>query len=468
MGVYSGKSTKWYDEQAGHYRRASREEIKNLFLSGEIDVLLCTDAAAEGLNLQTANLLINFDMGWNPMKIEQRIGRIDRIGQKYQEISVLNMCYRDSTEEIVYGRLTNRLKKAGQIVGEQQVSLLPIEPQDFLDLHLGKIDEKKLEKIARERLKKQSENAKKMEMSAEDQYEIYCKEHALMAQKKQPAKAEDLQKAIVESVYLQSMGMKVQKISDGYIVNMPAGEKTRGWQGTTARSAVSMEQPFITWGHKAIDSLLEEMTDRLQAYGSCVRRLSVPLAEGEAVSYLVATEQGPVQVTSYEMLSQVKPAQIPLTEAEIEKAQRQLSQLVAEEERHYRQRAQVAQVNEECARIQRDLVRYVAIALLEKTGEEFAQQAIRELEDHPRKTYKTLKLPLKMQAYRNRTLFTVSYTGGEVYITTTPVLNGAAVALCHRASAKLAKHKKKKEQTCRDLIDYLHYLQNMDRNGRRG
>ena len=98
---------------------------------------------------------------------------------------------------------------------------------------------------------------------------------------------------------------------------MPAGEKLGGWQGTTARSAVSMEYPFITWGHKAIDSLLEEMTDRLQAYGSCVRRLSVPLAEGEAVSYLVATEQGPVQVTSYEMLSQVKPAQIPLTEAEM-------------------------------------------------------------------------------------------------------------------------------------------------------
>ena len=207
-----------------------------------------------------------------------------------------------------------------------------------------------------------------------------------------------------------------------------------------------MEQPFITWGHKAIDSLLEEMTDKLQAYGNCVRRLSVPLAEGEAVSYLVATEQGPVQVTSYEMLSKVKPAQIPLTEAEVENAQRQLFQLVAEEERHYRQRAQVAQVNEECARIQRDLVRYVAIALLEKTGEEFAQQAIRELEDHPRKTYQTLKLPLKMQAYRNRTLFTVSYTGGEVYITTTPVLNGAAVALCHRASAKLAKHKKKKSR----------------------
>lgn len=68
---------------------------------GEIDLLLCTDAAAEGLNLQTADLLINFDLGWNPMKVEQRIGRIDRIGQKYSDIEVLNMCYLGSTEEIV-------------------------------------------------------------------------------------------------------------------------------------------------------------------------------------------------------------------------------------------------------------------------------------------------------------------------------------------------------------------------------
>lgn len=87
IGVYSGKETQWYDAEARCYRRVTREEIKNLFLTGKIDVLLCTDAAAEGLNLQTADMLIIFDMGWNPMKIEQRIGRIDRIGQTHKDYS---------------------------------------------------------------------------------------------------------------------------------------------------------------------------------------------------------------------------------------------------------------------------------------------------------------------------------------------------------------------------------------------
>ena len=56
-----------------------RDAVKHRFLQSEIDILICTDAAAEGLNLQTADLLVNYDLPWNPMKVEQRIGRIDRL-----------------------------------------------------------------------------------------------------------------------------------------------------------------------------------------------------------------------------------------------------------------------------------------------------------------------------------------------------------------------------------------------------
>ena len=73
-------------------------------MRGEIDLLVCTDAAAERLNSQSADLLGTFDLPWNPMKVEQRIGRIDRIGQRHRNISVLNLCYADSAEDIVYGR----------------------------------------------------------------------------------------------------------------------------------------------------------------------------------------------------------------------------------------------------------------------------------------------------------------------------------------------------------------------------
>jgi SNF2 family DNA or RNA helicase len=146
VGIFSGQQAKYYDPAQHKDRSITHEEIKRLFLAGEIDLLLCTDAAAEGLNLQTADLLINFDLGWNPMKIEQRIGRIDRIGQKYSDIEVLNMCYLGSVEETVYGRLLNRLKDANLIVGTQQISMLPVEPQEFRDLQSGAIDEEELER----------------------------------------------------------------------------------------------------------------------------------------------------------------------------------------------------------------------------------------------------------------------------------------------------------------------------------
>ncbi len=91
IGVFSGKYCAFFNPEIARLENTDREDVKRRFLRGEIDVLLCTDAAAEGLNLQTADLLVNFDLPWNPMKVEQRIGRIDRIGQSYDE-PLLAMC----------------------------------------------------------------------------------------------------------------------------------------------------------------------------------------------------------------------------------------------------------------------------------------------------------------------------------------------------------------------------------------
>jgi superfamily II DNA/RNA helicase len=66
----------------GNWRVISRDETKRMFREGKADILLCTDAAAEGLNFQFCGALINYDMPWNPMRVEQRIGRIDRLGHK--------------------------------------------------------------------------------------------------------------------------------------------------------------------------------------------------------------------------------------------------------------------------------------------------------------------------------------------------------------------------------------------------
>ncbi|MBE9020689.1 DEAD/DEAH box helicase, partial [Chroococcidiopsidales cyanobacterium LEGE 13417] len=64
----------------GNWRTISRDETKQIFREGKAEILLCTDAAAEGLNFQFCGALINYDMPWNPMRVEQRRGRVDRLG----------------------------------------------------------------------------------------------------------------------------------------------------------------------------------------------------------------------------------------------------------------------------------------------------------------------------------------------------------------------------------------------------
>ncbi len=74
----------------GTWRVISRDDAKRRFRERQADILLCTDAAAEGLNFQFCGALVNYDMPWNPLRVEQR-GRIDRLGQENPIIRIANL-----------------------------------------------------------------------------------------------------------------------------------------------------------------------------------------------------------------------------------------------------------------------------------------------------------------------------------------------------------------------------------------
>lgn len=173
LGTYSGQSAQYMDPKTWRLIGTDRETVKHRFLHQDIDILVCTDAAAEGLNLQSADLLINFDLPWNPMKVEQRIGRIDRIGQENEIIQVINLCYADSAEATVYGRLLQRLSSVNKVVGTQQISLLPVEQKDFEDLIERKVSEQELEAKVRERLELTKARLASREIPANELYTIY-------------------------------------------------------------------------------------------------------------------------------------------------------------------------------------------------------------------------------------------------------------------------------------------------------
>jgi SNF2 family DNA or RNA helicase len=85
-------------------------------------VLLSTDVGAEGLNLQFCRVLVNFDLPWNPMLIEQRIGRLHRYGQT-SEVHVHNLCARGTIEERVLNVLHERLRLFELVIGEMDMVL---------------------------------------------------------------------------------------------------------------------------------------------------------------------------------------------------------------------------------------------------------------------------------------------------------------------------------------------------------
>ena len=138
IGIYAGgdKSGIFLN---GIYERCSKENIKKMVKNKEIKVLVGTDAASEGLNLQTLGTLINLDLPWNPTRLEQRKGRIQRIGQIFDEVYIYNMRYKDSVEDRVHAMLSERLANIHSLFGQ-----LPDILQDvWIDIALNDIEKAK-------------------------------------------------------------------------------------------------------------------------------------------------------------------------------------------------------------------------------------------------------------------------------------------------------------------------------------
>jgi superfamily II DNA/RNA helicase len=117
IGLYAGsnRSGFWRD---GRFQRCDRNDLKTRVREGNLRLLLGTDAASEGLNLQRLGTLINIDLPWNPTRLEQRKGRIQRIGQVREEVWIANLRYRGSVEDRVHQVLATRLQAIHEIFGQ--------------------------------------------------------------------------------------------------------------------------------------------------------------------------------------------------------------------------------------------------------------------------------------------------------------------------------------------------------------
>jgi ERCC4-related helicase len=142
MACYSGRGGEVWGPAENGWRGVDKAEVKARCRQDHphaIDVLLGTDAASEGLNLQQFSALVNYDLPWNPMRVEQRIGRIDRIGQDAPVVQVLNLYMQGTIEEDAYLTLKERIGVFEEVVGPLQPILAEM-PKIFRKLAQGEIE----------------------------------------------------------------------------------------------------------------------------------------------------------------------------------------------------------------------------------------------------------------------------------------------------------------------------------------
>ena len=108
-------------------------------------LLICTESASESLNLQFCSALVNYDIPWNPMKLEQRIGRIDRIGQSMASVDVVNLYYADTAQWKAYQAVKRRLAAISSSVGPYRPILESNMPSIIKSVIRGDISDSDLD-----------------------------------------------------------------------------------------------------------------------------------------------------------------------------------------------------------------------------------------------------------------------------------------------------------------------------------
>lgn len=128
-----------------------REHRENLFRDGEKKIMLATDAAGEGINLQFCHIMFNYDLPWNPNRIDQRIGRLHRYGQD-KVVQIYHLLIQDTREGKIFERLNQKIERIEEDLGQMSEVLGSLLEDFDLEDHIMKAvsDEESVEKVDKE------------------------------------------------------------------------------------------------------------------------------------------------------------------------------------------------------------------------------------------------------------------------------------------------------------------------------
>nr|WP_244965985.1 SNF2-related protein [Paenibacillus alvei] len=122
---------------SGGMNRGKKDWMMDLF-RGRAQVMIATEAGGEGINLQFCHHMINFDLPWNPMRVEQRIGRVHRLGQN-NDVKIYNLSTTGTIEEYILNLLHEKINMFEMVIGSLDMILERFEKQDSFEKSLSRI-----------------------------------------------------------------------------------------------------------------------------------------------------------------------------------------------------------------------------------------------------------------------------------------------------------------------------------------
>ncbi len=256
----------------GQMRAAEKDQAVEDFRNGEGPrILISTEAGGEGRNFQFCHVLVNYDLPWNPMKVEQRIGRVDRIGQ-YHTVSICNLWVKGTVEERVLDVLERRIRVFEETVGGLDPILGDTESDIKKIMRIaGEKRDEALEEFGRQ-LEDQVRHAREAEEKLGDfimDTKSYRRELAeRIAGQPPPIKSYDLDVFIGQLLsdartYIRQAGATYELSFQGEFLDthkeLFAASANRRAVFRADRRPDSEDIEFIAFGHPIVDGLVERV-----------------------------------------------------------------------------------------------------------------------------------------------------------------------------------------------------------------
>ena len=271
----------------GGMSMGERREAEELFRSGPIRVLVATDAAGEGINLQFCHIMVNYDLPWNPNRIDQRIGRLHRYGQK-RDVKVHNLFVSNTREGQILGRLFQKISLIERELGGKISDILGVvlEGVKLDELIMDALAENKSAEVTSRDIEKAIEDRKYAYQKIESSFLMNLKKFDLEGTLKVIEKSKDrsASEGDIENfvkTFFKLLGGRIELTRKRGIYRLYppkdilSKEVKEKYEKITfsrelAKTLGSEQTEFLAFGHPLLEAVIDYAKDKTWTFGGRV------------------------------------------------------------------------------------------------------------------------------------------------------------------------------------------------------